>query len=263
MAQAGFGGLSEGVLLGLEKALTEGAWTAVEADEWQPRKSGKVRPLDEAPVLVFHKVVLLGAVNALAEALGATADKIKSLDADWDEEQRTVDLELQLRERKKQPAPVREAAARVRAALLSAGTDQINYSYDKEVEFGRKQVLTAQTRELKADLTLLELGDVVTSITTATEALAVGISYDDPNKSTLPPARRVLAAQRRVAAACNAAYDSLSELIDRSAPGTPRAATLNALKGTLDALLARREAAPAAVKTPDAPPPVTPPVRPA
>lgn len=263
MGQAGFGGLSEGVLVGFEKALTEGAWSAVEADEWLPRKSGKVKALDEAPVLVFHKVVLLTAVTALAEALGATTDKVKSLDADWDEEQRTFDIELQLKDRKKQPAPVRAAAARVRAALLSEGTDQVNYSYDKEVEFGRKQVLTAETKELKADLTLLELGGVVTAINTTTEALATGIGYDDPSRSTLPPARRVLAAQRRTAAACNAAYDALSELIDRAAAGTPRAATLNALKGTLDALLARREAAPAAVKTQDAPAPVTPPARPA
>lgn len=55
MGQAGFGRLSEGVLVGFEKALTEGAWSAVEADEWLPRKSGKVKALDEAPVRAFHR----------------------------------------------------------------------------------------------------------------------------------------------------------------------------------------------------------------
>lgn len=205
-------------------------------------------------------MVLLTAVTALAEA-GATTDKVKSLDADWDEEQRTFDIELQLKDRKKQPAPVRAAAARVRVALLSEGTDQVNYSYDKEVEFGRKQVLTAETKELKADLTL-QLG---------------GVDGDQHDHRGARHGHRLRRSQQVDAASLRAACSPRSAARPPHAtprttpspssstapsPGRP-APPRSTRSGTLvHALLARREAAPAAVKTQDAPAPVMPPLAP-
>lgn len=205
-------------------------------------------------MLVFHKVLMLTGVRALIDVLGAGAGKLKALDEAWDEEQRTLDLELQLRERKKNSAAVREAAGRVRAALLPNGAEQIGYDSEKEVEFGRTQVSLARSAELKVDVAALGLGDVITAIAATTDALAEAIGYGSSKKVTLTPGRRALLAQRRVAAACNGAYESLTELVDRAPEAHPRGAELAALKGSLDALLTRRVAAPASVKTPGEPP---------
>ncbi len=235
MARAGFGELSEDVLVGFERELTDGAWSSVDAAEWLSRKGAKGKALEDAPVLVFHKVVMLGAVQSLVAALAAGDGELRALDEAWDEEQRTLDLELQLKERRKQPAAVREAAARVRKALLPVGTDQIGYDADKESSFGHTQVLKARAQPLAADVALLGLDPVVTAIERATDALAK-VNGHGPARG-----RRVLAAQRGMAAACNAAYETLGELIARAPEASPRRAELAALEASLAALLSRRE----------------------
>jgi hypothetical protein len=55
MGQAAYGSVSDDALVGFDRALTDGPWSAVDASEWLPRKSGKGRSLADAPVLVPWK----------------------------------------------------------------------------------------------------------------------------------------------------------------------------------------------------------------
>ena len=66
--------------MSFEKELTAGAWAAVDAAEWAPRKGGKEKPIEDAPVLVFHKVMLLGAMHALVSALASGTDALAVFD---------------------------------------------------------------------------------------------------------------------------------------------------------------------------------------
>ncbi len=138
---------------------------------------------------------------------------------------------------------MREAAARVRAALLDQGTAQINYDPDKEVRFGLKQVAVAKAQPVAADVEALGLGHVITAIDKATAALAKASGYGADDKAPRARSQRVLVAQRRAAAACNAAWETLRVLVERAPEATARRVELAALAGSLEALLAQREVA--------------------
>ena len=43
-------------------------------------QGGKEKPIEDAPVLVFHKVMLLGAMHALVSALAAGTDALAVFD---------------------------------------------------------------------------------------------------------------------------------------------------------------------------------------
>src|SRR5262249_52285341 len=130
-------------------------------------------------------------------------------------------------------------------ALCPGGTTGMTTKgFDDEVDYGRNQVRVARAEPLAKDIAGLGLGDHLDDIAKATEALARGLGRtggDGEGKAHTPGSRRIVQAVRQCAASFNFVYEGTSRLLDEVSDAHERA-TLEAIVGSLDGMLARAPA---------------------
>jgi hypothetical protein len=254
MAGYGYGYVTAKGFVACEKDFSGGVWGAIATAPYDTPDRKLSAAVQSAPRPALWKLRLTWTIEDLKDALGTA--KLDQLDADWDGSERRLYHRLGVLREDRNPL-VREAAERASDKLLAGrGTDQTTYDYDVEVDFGRNQVLLAQSGQLRDDVKMLGLDDAIVDIDTTTEALARGLGRKDNTKRQAPWAR-----QREAVTACAAAFngvhDDLTWWIDHTASGADQD-QLHALLAPLEALLSRnppppaKEAAPAQATTPEA-----------
>jgi len=255
MASYGYSRVTDKGYLGFHTDLSEGAWGAIPLDPQLTAQQIVDKPLIKLPADLRWKLRATWTIQDLAAAAGSSLETVVDADRKWDSAERKLHLQSAFRLESDDPA-IRAAAERVRNALLIGnGTEQTGWAHEREIDFGRSQVLLASADPLKSDIQLLDLGSIINEIATATEALAVARGRGHQAGTPLAPSIRI----RKATAACSAAFNAIHEDLDwtiaHQAPGAEQD-RLKALRAPLLALLARYPAlAPAEAPTDE--PPVT------
>jgi hypothetical protein len=243
MAGNGYGNVVDTGFLSFAGALEEGAWKDISIKKHDSEEMLASTPLVTTPVAVKWKLTSAWGIRALVAAMsvGNTAD----LDKEWDAAQRAFAAGVASEEDHQDPA-YRAAAGRIRTALLSgAGTIQTQSDLDKEVDFGQKQLLLAEQKDLAADLKLTGLGPRLERIRAATLALGKGIGRE-PGKNRAPArSLRIRDALRECSGAFNLVHDDLVWAIAHT-PSGPERDKLEKMLEPFQALLDRYPASPGA-----------------
>jgi hypothetical protein len=239
----GFGGQKDAALLSFIETLNKDVWGAVDVAPWVDEEGRFSRPLLETPSLVVLKVLLLQTILLLARACAASND-VEGVERTWDSKQKIFVAKLTLAEAEG-PLAKQEAAERVRDAMTEGGgLAQTKFTFNAEVDHGRKQALLAAEPNLNTDLGILELHGMIEEIRVATENLAVVLGRESEAGRPVAPYRQVQDAHALCANAFNSVYAvlkgllaisgteenstqlgallrPLQDLLDRTPPGTP------------------------------------------
>ncbi|MBI5517304.1 MAG: hypothetical protein HY909_26260 [Deltaproteobacteria bacterium] len=237
----GYGRIPEEGFLAFRKELTEGWWGEIPVPDKEAGKHTATMLLG-LPADTRWKMRLAKAIGLLAAAAASgPAVKVDVLDQHWDSSQRKLDLEIQLLGESDDPH-ARALADRLSTTLLAGdGRAQTQLAYDKEVDFGRRQVELGRTEPLGQDLRAAGLEKLLREIEIRTEALAEGIGRG--GEGGRPSARwlRVRDALRGCANAFNAVHDALDYDLDQAADGPDRGRLLM-LRAALEQFLERHDA---------------------
>jgi hypothetical protein len=250
----GYGRIPEEGFLSFRRELTEGWWGEIPVPDKEAGKHTATMLLG-LPADTRWKMRLTKAIGLLAAAAAsATTPRVDVLDQHWDSSQRKLDLEIQLLGESDNPQ-ARALAERLSVALLAGdGRAQTQLAYDKEVDFGRRQVELARTEPLAQDIRAASLEKLLREIEIRTEALAEGIGRGGEGGRL--PARylRVRDALRGCVNAFNAVHDALDYDLDQAADGPDRGRLL-ALRAVLEYFLDRHGALGEEPDEPTPPPP--------
>ncbi|WP_437894930.1 hypothetical protein [Sorangium sp. So ce124] len=247
MAAYGYSFVTDKAFSAFARDLEQGAWKGVSIDKYDVPNRVPAASLFEAPRPVVWKLRARWSIAALDEALGvASAAALAELDTEWDTAQRALHLFLASAAESKDPAQ-RDAAVRLRGALLAgAGTEQTQYAYDAEVDYGWHQVAVAGKAPLAADVKKVGAGAYLKRAEEATEALARGLGRTSGQKRAVARSKRIREAVVGCTQAFNAIHGELGWLIEHTPSGKQRD-LLQALHAPFLALLERSpQRAPAA-----------------
>ncbi|WP_437711440.1 hypothetical protein WMF45_40315 [Sorangium sp. So ce448] len=247
MAAYGYSFVTDKAFSAFARDLEQGAWKGVSIDKYDVPNRVPAALLIEAPRPVVWKLRARWSIAALDEALGvASAAVLAELDTEWDTAQRALHLFLASAAESKDPAQ-RDAAVRLRGALLAgAGTEQTQYAYDAEVDYGWHQVAVAGKAPLAADVKKVGAGAYLKRVEEATEALARGLGRTSGQKRAVARSKRIREAVAGCTQAFNAIHDDIGWLIEHTPSGKQRD-MLQALHAPFLALLERSpQRAPAA-----------------
>jgi hypothetical protein len=239
MAAYGYSFVTDKAFSAFARDLEQGAWKGVSIDKYDVPNRVPAALLFEAPRPVVWKLRALWSIWALDEALGvASAAALAELDTEWDTAQRALHLFLASAAESKDTAQ-RDAAVRLRGALLAgAGTEQIQYAYDAEVDYGWHQVAIAGKAPLAADVKKVGAGAYLKRIEEATEALARGLGRTSGQKRAVARSKRIRDAVVACTQAFNAIHADIGWLIEHTPSGKQRD-LLQALHAPFLALLER------------------------
>jgi len=218
--------------------LEQGAWKDIAIATYDVADRRPASPLGEAPVLVTLKLRAAWMIRDLDDALGASREVRAELDGEWDAAERALNLYLASEAEHKDPLR-RAAALRLRSSLLAgAGTEQTNYDYDAEVDFGLQQISRARKAPLADDVALLGLDSYLQRVEDATNSLAKGIGREPGQKRAGAPSKRLREATAACSATFNAIHETLSFLIEHTRTGKERD-RIEALRAPFVSLLDR------------------------
>lgn len=239
MAGHGYSFVTDKAFSAFARDLELGAWKGVSIARYDVPSRVPTASLFEAPRPVVWKVRALWSIAALDEALGvASAAALAELDAEWDAAQRALHLFLASAAEGRDPAH-RDAAIRLRGALLAgAGTEQTQYGYDAEVDFGGHQVAIASKAPRSADVKKVGAGAYLKRIEEATTALARGLGRSSGQTRAIARSKRIREAMTACTSAFNAIHDEISWLLAHTPSGKQRE-LLEALHAPFLALLER------------------------
>ncbi|WP_437525995.1 hypothetical protein WME79_40115 [Sorangium sp. So ce726] len=239
MAAHGYSFVTDKAFSAFARDLEHGAWKGVLIGRYDVPSRVPTALLFEAPRPVVWKLRALWSIAALDEALGvASAAALAELDAEWDAAQRALHLLLASAAEGRDPAH-RDAAIRLRSALLAgAGTEQTQYGYDAEVDFGWHQVAIASKAPRSADVKKVGAGAYLKRIEEATTALARGLGRSSGQTRAIARSKRIREAMAACTSAFNAIHDEISWLLEHTPSGKQRE-LLEALHAPFLALLER------------------------
>ena len=245
MTAFGYSYVSDKAFVAFSHDLSEGAWKSVSIAKYDTPDQLLLSFAHDAPLPVLWKLRITWVLASLKHALGS--GKLDELDGAWDSVQRRIHHRLAENEESRD-GEVRQAATRLRARLLDGGTTgQTMFGYDEEVDFGRQQVELAKEAQVASDIKKLKLGELLTEIAEATEALAKGTG----RKAGMKRAGAPSAQQREAVTACSAAFngvhDDIAWFIEHT-PSGPERDRYTQLQAPFEALLARNPPRGAAAK---------------
>jgi hypothetical protein len=219
--------------------LDEGAWKDVSIKRYDTLSRTPLTLLIDAPRPVAWKLRVTWSITTLKYALGSvSAELLDQLDAEWDSSQRALDLTLSAAMEHRDAAH-RRAATSLRQALLAGnGDEQTGYSYDAEVDFGRRQRALTSSGPLAEDTKTVGIVEHLHRIHEATEALARGLGRTPGQPRSVPRVRRVREALAGCAAAFTTIHDEIRWLIEHTPEGEAKK-RLHALHAPFLALLDR------------------------
>ncbi len=166
--------------------LRTGAWGELDTSKYLGDDGRLIKAVTNAPATIVLKVQMLLPIQQLVMALKSTGNA-KSCDDVWDTAEKRLGVMISAAQISKD-AMKRAAAERLHNwLLLGEGAGQTQLSYHQEVDFARKQLQLASEGQCSADIALLELGELMQDISTATDALANAIGHGLTGE---PPARR-------------------------------------------------------------------------
>ena len=257
MARNGYSSVDDKGYLSFAGAFEEGAWKDISIKKHDSEDMLASSPFATTPLSVKWKLAGTWAIRTLVQGMsvGNTVD----LDNEWDAAQRSFSAGVASEEDHQDPAH-RAAAGRVRTALLSgAGTSQTQLDLDKEFDFGKKQLLLAEEKNLAADVKLIGLGPKLDRIRAATLALGEGTGRVPGKNRAKARSARTRDALAECSAAFNGIHDDLVWAIAHTASGPDRD-KLEKLLEPFQALLDRYPTSPgtAAVEAKAAPAAETP-----
>lgn len=238
MEQPSFSRIPESGFLGFVKELDQDPWASIDVTAYLDDKLVVLQPLATAPFVVGCKVTLLLTLGELARArdgtYGATGrDKV------WDGKQGSLVgvLKVALGD----DDPLKQAAAKRLMGLLTIGNGlgQTQLPYQREVDFGHKQMEIVSKGQPAEDVKLLGIQSSIAAIAKATEDLAMAINHGDSEDS---PSVQVRQARATCASACLWVADSLALLAELGLPADRDLAL--ELHATLTAFAARYPAPP-------------------
>ncbi len=156
--------------------LRTGEWGNVDISDYVGADGRAAKPLCKAPAAVVMKMQLQ---TAIAEVLGAlkNAGSAKWCDDAWDETEKRLGSLIIAAQMSKQLERKAAGERLHKLLLLGEGAGQTKLKYHQEVDFARKQMELAAESQCADDIALLELGDVMTDIAAATNALADAIGH--------------------------------------------------------------------------------------
>ena len=253
----GYSGVKEAAFLAFNEELNRGEWGRIDLTAYLAEDGSCNRPICEVPAVVALKLWLGWGIGVLAKAC-ATGNEVEGLEQAWDNKQRAFMARLTLAAIEGD-AEAKKCAARVQASMTDGGgLAQINYSFDAEVDFGRKQVRLAQEPNLRADLTTLGLLPSIEEIRVATENLAPALGRAGSGDRKLAPSQHLAKALSSCVAAFNGVHVQLDWFVE-AAVAEDESRRYEALLEPLDALLERSRTEPAATPAPVVPPAEEPP----
>lgn len=220
-------------------------WGSIDVTTYLGADGRLAKPLGDAPAFVMFKVQLLTALTAAVLVLQSTGSA-KACDKLWDSVQKRLSGLIMVG-RTSTEAEEKAAAERLHGLLLlgKSGEGQTRLSYQQEVDFGRKQMRLAAETSCAADIALLGLGPVISSVAVATENLAAAIGQ---GRVDLAPAKQRKAAVAECIQVFGTVYRALDWLAEHGYGGTERDTAI-ALRATLDDLVAKYPARVGKAKT--------------
>jgi hypothetical protein len=156
--------------------LRTGEWGNIDTTNYIGGDGRLIKAISSAPVTVVMKVQLQGAIGTLLEAL-KSAGSAKSCDEVWDTAEKRLGVMISAALVSKNAAKQAAAERLFQWLLLGEGAGQTKLKYHQEVDFARKQLELAAKGQCAADVALLELGDLMQDIASATHALAAAIGH--------------------------------------------------------------------------------------
>ena len=236
MAGHGYGYVLEEGLVAFRKELDSGEWGKIDIAPFRMDEPTSAVLLDATPKVAW-KLALGWSIEKLARVLRTlTADELSNLDQAWDSTERRFHFQVAVHEDSEDETQA-AAAGRLRTALLSgAGTAQTVLPWEKEVDFGRKQVKLASEAPLSDDVALLGLEPFIDDISAKTEAMAKALR--DSGSTNEPRSNRIREALTGCRQSFNRVHDDLLWHLEHAAPGA-QSDFLNRLLSPMEALLER------------------------
>lgn len=193
----------------------------------------------DAQVVALCAVMLLGALDALWAAIAPDAVKSTELDARWDLSQKRLALAIQLK-LTDPDAKVRAAAQIAMEALLpdDGSLSHTVMTYEKEVDFGLKQIDAAAEAHVARALKDAGLVSIFDEAADATRDFSAGLGRAPDQKKTEARSDRERRATRACAATFTLVHAMMSAAIAQT-PAGPDQDYLKALLAPLDALADR------------------------
>jgi hypothetical protein len=208
------------------------AWSEVE--EVAPAELNAATP----PMVAFKTMLLMLFVQAV-RATSRDEEVLSQVDGRWDRIQRRWALALQSALFSSDAQDQAAAQALSDATLSGSGTEQTNWTYEREVEWGRFQAEQLSQGNMPAYVDRLHLREIAREMLETTEELARAIGRDS-NEATMEARwafeRRV---QRELAIVLNATMGYLDTMSHYTRDEEARA-QLKALRAPLAAVLGER-----------------------
>jgi hypothetical protein len=170
-AQYGFSNVQILIMVTLRALLTTGAWQAVPT---LPREA--LRP--DTPLLILIKSILMFLSLEAQRATSHDKDHLAHVDGRWDRAQRRWALAILAALQSESEAERRAAQALQDATLSGSGTEQTQWTYRREADWGLLQLERLAHGDLPAHVALLGLQAQAGDIATTTKELVEAIGSD-------------------------------------------------------------------------------------